>query len=145
MHRIHWQVLLRLNMKNKHIDTFETIYGVDVVVANKEVTVEDLRELYTYSDGVEIEDTSYEAVTCTCKNKETGRFVILVWYRDMRILKGESPKLRYINAASHEAFHVVNDLMDFSNQEVDPRKSNEFMAYMVGYFTERIYNTWTKK
>ena len=132
-------------MKNKHIDTFETIYGVDVVIANKEVTVEDLRELYTYSDGVELEDCKFEAVTSTCKNKETGRFVILVWYREMRLIKGETAKLRYINAAAHEAFHVVNDLMDFSQQEIDTRNGNEFMAYMIGYFTERIYNTWTKK
>lgn len=132
-------------MKNKHIDTFETIYGVDVVIANKLVTVEDLRKLYVYSDGAELEDYNYEAVTCTCKNKETGRFVILVWYRDMRLIKGESARMRYINAAAHEAFHVVNDLMDFSSEKIDPKNSNEFMAYMTGYFTERIYNTWTKK
>lgn len=133
-------------MKNKHIDTFETVYGVDVVVANKAVTVEDLRELYTYSDGYELEDnTTYEAVTCTCKNKETNRYVILVWYRSMILLKGENVKMRYINAAAHEAFHVVNDLMDFSNEKIDPKKGNEFMAYMIGYFAERIYNTWTKK
>ena len=132
-------------MKNKHIDTFETVYGVDVVVANKAVTIEDLRELYTYSNGDELEDTTYEAVTCTCKNKETNRYAILVWYKYRGPLKGENVKMRYINTAAHEAFHVVNDLMDFSNEEIDPKKGNEFMAYMIGYFTERIYNTWTKK
>lgn len=132
-------------MKNKHIDTFETIYGVNVVIANAAVTVEDLREKYTYSDGVEIEDTDFEAVTVTCKERDTGRYVILVWYRSMRLLKGEKRQLRYINAAAHEAMHVVMYLQDFSQQKVDPRDSNEYLAYMAGYFAERIYDTWTKK
>lgn len=132
-------------MKNKHIQTFETIYNVDVVIANNAVTLEDLKEIYTYSDGVEIDDNSCEAVTCTCTNRHTGKYVILVWDRKAIFTKGENKTLHIINTAAHEALHVVMDLQDFSHQEVDPKDSNEYLAYMVGYFTERIYNIWTKK
>lgn len=132
-------------MKNKYIDTIETVYGVDIVIANKNVTVEDLKELYTYSDGEELEDTTYEAITCTCKNRKTNRYAILVWYRSMKLCKGETVSTHYINTAAHEAFHVVNDLINFSEDKIDSKNSNEFIAYMIGYYTERIYKTWTKK
>ena len=134
-------------MKNKHIDTYQTIYDVDIVIANQYVTLEDLREFLTYSDGEELEEepSHYEAYTSTCKYKKTGQYCILVKHNKTILNKGEKMLFRMINCAAHEATHVVIDLQDFSNQKIDTKSSCEYLAYFMGWVTQRIYDTWTKK
>ena len=50
------------NKKKARIDTYNTIYDMDVVVANELVTLKKLRELFEYTDGKELEElyTNYQ-------------------------------------------------------------------------------------
>lgn len=134
-------------MKNKHIDTYPTIYGVDIVIANKYTTIQDLKDIICYSDGEELDNSweDYEAYTSTCKYKETGRYCILVKHNNTIPYKGEKLRDRLINCAAHEALHVVIYLQNFSNQKIDVKDDCEYLAYFVGWATEHIYDTWTKK
>lgn len=131
----------------KHIDTYSTVYGVDVVVANKWVELKDLQKLYTYSDDKELGDEINDclASTATCRNRKTGRYVILVKYNSSTDVVGVDKKLDMINTASHEAFHVLMYLLDFANQDINHGSNVETQAYYMGWLTEIIYNTWTKK
>lgn len=131
----------------KHIDTYSTVYGVDIVIANKAVTLKDLQKLYTYSDNVELDQDIMTdiASTSTCRNRKTNRYCILVKFNSNSIIKGQDKKLFLINTVSHEALHVAMDLYSFSGDKVNPRDSNEHLAYLVGWITEIIYKTFTKK
>lgn len=131
----------------KHIDTYNTIYNIDLVVANKDVTLKDLQKKYTYSDGVELTEdvTSEIASTSYCKNRITGKYTILVKYNRDSKVKGINKKLDLINTAAHEATHVVMAIYSFINEKVFPDDSNEILANTVGWSTECIYKTWTKK
>ena len=134
-------------MKNKHIDTYPTIYDVDIVIANKYVTLDDLKEFLTYSNGdeLDVESDSWEAYTAICKHKHTGRYCILVKHNKTLLCKGEKLQDRLINCSAHEATHVMIDLQDYANQKIDVKDSCEYLAYFVGWVTQRIYATWTKK
>lgn len=134
-------------MNKKHIETFETIYGVDIIVANKYVTLDELRDIMTYADGYELEEepSEYEAYTSTCKYKSTGRYCILVRHIKTTPFKDEKMRNRLINCAAHEALHVMINLQAYSNQKIDVKDSCEYLAYFMGWMTERIYDTWTKK
>lgn len=134
-------------MKNnkKYIDTYSTIYGVDLVVANKNVTLKDLQNKYTYSDDRELDDIDCIASTSYCKNKNTNRYTILVRYNHDSKVKGIDKRLDFINTCSHEATHVVMAIYHYINEKIFPEDSNELLANLVGWATECIYKTWTKK
>lgn len=131
----------------KHIDTYSTMYDLDIVVANEHVTLKDLQKTYTYSDGVEIDNEVFEGWACTskCRNKLTGRYLVLVKYNKMCDIKGIDKTLWLVNTAAHEAFHTARDIYEFIGQSLDERDGNEPLAYFIGWITENIYNTWTKK
>ena len=133
--------------KKKYIDTYKTIYNVYLVVANEAVTLQDLKKKYTYYDGVEIDDAFSDgiATTAKCIDKETNRAVILVKYNHKSKIKGVNNKLDLINTAAHEATHFAMDLYSYIGEDIDPRMANENLTYNVGWATECIYNTWTKK
>lgn len=132
----------------KHIDTYSTIYNIDIVVANKQVTWKELKKRYTYSDGRELiddkEDTAI-ASTSYCKDINTGKYIILVKYNKDSEVKGVNKRLDLINTVSHEATHVVMAIYDFIGEKVYPADSNELLANTIGWVAECIYNTWTKK
>ena len=134
-------------MKNKHIDTYSTIYDVDIVIANQYVTIDELKEILTYSNDEELdtEPDRYEAYTSTCKYKDSGRFCILIKHNKTILCKGEKMRDRLINCAAHEATHAMIYLQDFSNQPINIKDSCEYLAYFMGWITQRIYDTWTKK
>ena len=135
-----------MTKKKKHIDIYETPYGVHIVIANEAVTLEDLRKKYKYCDDEELDDyfTQFIATTAKCIDKATGRHVILVKYNSSTSIKGVDKKLDLINTVSHEALHVALDIYAYIGQDVDVN-NNEALAYFVGWISERIYKTWTKK
>lgn len=138
-----------MNKKKKYIDIYDTIYGVDIVIVNAAVTLEDLRKKYMYSDDVELDDevVSGLACTCSCKEKATGKYIILTKFNHCTSVKGINKNLDILNTAAHEATHIVLDIYSFAGQVIDNSKSGstEHMAYFVGWVTERIYKNWTKK
>lgn len=133
-------------MKKSIIDTYTTIYYVDIVVANEAVTLEELKDLYVFSDGVEIDDTVTKQLctTSTCRRKEDGKDVILIKYNRDCDIKGINKKLDLINTVCHEAGHAVLDIYDHMNQNIC-NCSPEPFCYLLGYVGECIYNTLTKK
>ena len=135
--------------KKKYIDVYSTIYEVDIVVANEAVTLKDLKERYTYSDGIELDDALIDGIacTCTCQDKTTGRCVVLTKFNHYSTVKGVNKNLDLLNTAAHEATHIVLDIYSFIDQPVNNTGSGsmEHMAYFVGWVTEKVYETWTKK
>ena len=135
-------------MNNKdYIDIYNTIYGVDIIIANKHVTLEQLKVDYEYSDRVELDEgvTDCLASTSTCRNKNTGRYCILIKFNKHSSVVGTNKNLDLINTAAHEALHAALRLFQYAEQRVECDGSNEYFAYLVGWLTEKIYDTWTRK
>lgn len=127
------------------IDTYTSIYPVDLVVANKYVTLEELKELYVYSDDLELDEevTNCDASTCTVKRKSDNKFCLLVKYNHPAKHITDK-KLDFINTCSHEATHVALDIYEFIHQQVCNCSSEPF-CYLQGWATECIYKTLSKK
>jgi hypothetical protein len=128
------------------IDTYSTIYFVDVAVANKYVTLEELKELYTYADGVELDEAILECqcTTTACIRKSDNKSVVLIKYNHDSIIKGVDNKVDFINTICHEAGHVVLDIYDHMGQKICNCSSEPF-CYLLGYIAECAYKTLTKK
>lgn len=133
-------------MKNSIIDTYTTIYFVDIVVANKYTTLEELRELYTYSDGALLDDSiiTPDCSCLTCKRISDNKDVILIKYNRDSSIKGIDKTIDLINTVCHEAGHATLDIYAHMGQDVCNCSSEPF-CYLLGYIAECIYKTLTKK
>lgn len=133
-------------MKKSIIDTYTTIYFIDIVVANKYATLEELKELYTYSDGIELDEfvIKHDGTTCTCTRKSDNKSVILIKYNDTSKVKNVDKASALINTISHEATHAALDIYENIGQDVCFCSSEPF-CYLQGYIAECIYKTLTKK
>ncbi len=136
-------------MKNKKkaiIDTYETLYGVDIVVANRQVSLDKLRKLYTYGDGVMLDDFIAEglATTAVVKRISDNKTCILIKDNKDTDVKSVDKKLDYINTIAHESLHAVLDIYDIIDQKICTC-SPEPMCYLIGYIAECVYKTLTKK
>ena len=120
--------------KKSIIDTYETIYYTDIVVANKYTTLEELKELFVYSDGVELDTciTDGSCTTSTVKRKSDNKFCILIKYNHESRIKGINKTLDLINTVSHEAGHAVLDIYESISQNVC-NCSPEPFCYLLGY------------
>ena len=132
--------------KKKHIDIYKTPYDVHIVIANEAVTLEDLRKKYKYCNDNELSDrlTQSAASTARCTDKVTGRDVVLVKYNRPSRFKDADKKSDFINTISHEALHAALSVYAYIGQDVDVN-NDESLAYFVGWISECIYKTWTKK
>ena len=128
------------------IDTYTTIYYVDIVVANRYATLKELKELYTYCDGVELDEQILNCIctTSTCIRKSDNKSVILIKYNKDSEIKGLDKKVELINTICHEAGHAVLDIYEHMRQNVC-NCSSELFCYLLGYIGECIYKTLTKK
>jgi hypothetical protein len=135
-------------MKNSKavINTYPTIYLVDLAVANKHVTIKQLRELYSEPNGEELEDVTNigECVTMMVRNKKTNNLVSLVKYCCDHNVKGTDKNTYLVKLCSHEASHVVLDIYNQIHSEVNLMDQEPF-AYFLGWVTERIYETLRKQ
>lgn len=133
-------------MKKSIIDTYTTIYFVDIVVANKYTTLDQLRELYTYSDSTALDDGIMQG-TCTsstCIRKSDNKDILLIKYNSDNKIKGINKTLDLVNTVCHEAGHAVLDIYEHMNQKVC-NCSPEPFCYLLGYVAECAYKTLTKK
>lgn len=133
-------------MKKSIIDTYTTIYYVDIVIANESVTLEELKELYVYSDGIELDEaiTSGICTTSTCKRKSDNKDVALIKYNRDCDIKGIDKKVDIINTVCHEAGHAALDIYEHMNQKICNCSSEPF-CYLLGYIAECMYKTLNKK
>lgn len=85
------------------------------------------------------------AYTAIGYNKKTNRPIILVRHvRDSNVTTADK-KVDLINTCAHEALHVCMEIYTKIGEKVFVQDSNELFAYLIGWVTECIYKTWTKK
>lgn len=131
--------------KKSIIDVYQTIYNVDIVVANKYTTIKQINRLYETVEHKDFEgDDTALAFTQSGYNKSTNKAIILVKYCSDTIVKNIDKKLDLINTAAHEAVHVCMRIYSKIEEEVYKDDRNELLAYLLGWVTECIYTTWTK-
>lgn len=130
------------------IDTYTNVYPVDLVVANKYTTLEELRELYDRGEGQELDDkivdSTANATTVYVRRKKDGKACILVKHHDDECPKNVDKKLNRICIISHEATHVALDIYDYIEQNIC-NCSPEPFCYLQEWAFECIYKTLSKK
>lgn len=131
----------------KHIDTYSTIYNVDIAVANKEVTFKDLQKKYKYPDDSELVENDDNPIAYAERlvDKNTGHAVILIKYCRDNDVKGVDKRADFINTIAHEATHAAMYIYSKIGEKVFVDDSNELLSYLIGWISECIYKTWTKK
>lgn len=131
--------------KKSRIDTYETIYYVDLVVANQYTTLEELKKLYIYSDETELDEQIMDttASTSTIRRRSDGKDCILVKYNGYAGLKCVDKKTDLYNTIAHEAGHVCMDIYDHMRQNICPCSQEPF-CYLLGWVTQCIYKTLKK-
>lgn len=142
---------MKQDNKKSRIDYYETPYEVYLAIANKYTTFEELQEIFTYSDGAELDDSflhdpdgrPYQGVTVSVKRKRDNRQFILVKYITETSVKVDK-LLDMINLADHEACHVILDLYKIIGAEVD-LDNQEHFAYEKSYITTLILKNWLNK
>ena len=132
--------------KKAIIDTYETLYDIDIVVANRQVSLDKLRKLYTYGDGVMLDDFIADGLSTTAvvKRISDNKTCILIKDNKDTDVKSIDKKLDHINTIAHESLHAVLDIYDIINQKICTC-SSEPMCYLIGYIAECVYKTLTKK
>ena len=138
-----------LNKKSKTkkksiIDVYPTIYMVDIVVANKYATIEQINKRYKTLDDKEFEDSNSICFTQPGYDRKTNQAVVIVKYCNDNDIVGVDKKLDLINTCGHEALHVCMNIYSKIGEDVYKNDSNELFAYLVGWVTECIYKTLTK-
>ena len=134
------------------IDIYETPYEVYIAVANKYTTLEELQEMFTFTDGAELDDTLikdkhdnyYQAVTFSAKRRSDGRHFVIVKYIKATSVKVDDKLLDLINLADHEACHVILDLYKTIGHTIDMDDQEQF-AYEKSYITTLILKNWMNK
>lgn len=129
------------------IDTYNTIYSVDIVVANKYTTVEKLNKLYSYYNGNKLDDDIKDGVCSVCRCKrlsDNHPIILIVWNSDLPSYKVDNKKAYMINTMAHEAVHAALDTWGYM-QEFVSKDNQEPFAYYVGWIAECIYKTIIKK
>lgn len=131
--------------KKSRIDTYETIYYVDLVVANEYTTLEELKKLYIYSDGVELDGQIMENVACTATiiRKSDSKDCVLVKFNGYKGVKCVNKNTDIHNTIAHEAGHVCMDIYDHMHQSICPCSQEPF-CYLLGWVTQCIYKTLKK-
>lgn len=132
--------------KKAIIDTYETLYGVDIVVANRHVTLEKLQKLYVYTDGVVLDDCIVDAMATTCMVKRISDNKTCILIKDNRDsnVKGVDKKVDQINTIAHEALHAIFDIYEHFMDQKLCACSQEPACYLIGYVAECVYKTLNK-
>lgn len=132
--------------KRAIIDTYETLYQVDIVVANRNVKLEDLKKKYIYSNGDELDSyiTDALATSAIVRRKSDSKTCILIKDNKDTTVKGVDKKVDHINTIAHEALHATLYIYDIMDQKVCSC-SSEPMCYLIGFIAECIYKTLSKK
>ena len=132
--------------KKAIIDTYETLYDIDIVVANRQVSLDKLRKLYTYGDGVMLDDFIADGLSTTAvvKRISDNKTCILIKDNKDTDVKSIDKKLDHINTIAHESLHAVLDIYNIIDQKICTC-SQEPMCYLIGYIAECVYKTLTKK
>lgn len=134
--------------KKARIDTYETTYDIDFVVANKESKLSELRKLFEEVDGSELDPDfeKWNACSAIVTRKKDKAKVVLIKINNLGdgYTSSGDELLDTIDICSHEAVHTAIDIYNMSGSEIDV-KNQEVFAYFVAYITERIAKTLLNK
>lgn len=133
----------------KNIDIYETIYGVDIAVCNKNCTDKDIINNFLTSNDKEITEEylsaspTLNAYSFRAINKHNRHTTFIV-----RILKvfGNNKLEKdtdLINTIAHEAMHIVLDTFDKISEVVSVEVQEPY-AYYIGWICECIYKSYKK-
>jgi hypothetical protein len=127
--------------KVSRIESYDTIYGVVLIVANQYATIEEIREIVEYLDGSEMDDGVMDncANVTICKRKSDGKDCVFVKY-NCDCGYASNKKVDFINTVSHEAGHVALRIYEHMDQNVCFCSSEPF-CYLLGWAAECIYKT----
>lgn len=118
---------------------YNETYDIDLIVANKYATLEQLKKKYTYFDGVILDDavTNGSACAAKCRDIKTNKYCILVKFN--KDFKDESINW-FINTITHESVHVSLYIYELIEQQVC-FDSSEPLCYLTGWISECMYKT----
>ena len=133
----------------KNIDIYETIYGVDIAVCNKNCADKDIINNFLTSNDKEITEEylsaspTLNAYSFRAINKHNRHTTFVV-----RILKvfGNNKLEKdtdLINTIAHEAMHIVLDTFDKISEVVSVEVQEPY-AYYIGWICECIYKSYKK-
>lgn len=136
---------MKTNKNKSRVDIYTTMYNVDLIVANRHTTLEQLQQDYCYSDGVELDSNILDGCsTCsTVKNKKTDRFCILIKDNHSLREKGIDKFLDLIDSIAHEAMHALIDIYESINAKVtfdNPEPTCYFMGYICKCTAKTLFN-----
>jgi hypothetical protein len=122
---------------------YETLYDVDIVVADDKVTLEQLNKQFKYSDGDDLSDDILGggATTTPVIDRATGKCCSLIKFNDFGNKTKQEKALTIVEYITHESMHSALDIFAHIGENVDPFKSNEPLAYLVGYIAKCAYKT----
>lgn len=141
--------MLNSNSKTKkksRIDEYYSdIYDIYLVVANENVTLEQLRKRYIHPNGEELSEQLLDgsAITSTAVDKKTNASVLIVKYNRHPCNKKLNKKTTLVNICSHEGTHVALDIYEMLGQNVCFCTPEPF-CYLQAWAAECIYKTLTK-
>lgn len=136
---------MKTKKDKSRIDVYETMYNIDLIVANRYTKIEQLQQDYYYSDGVELDDNIFDGCsTCsTVKNKKTNRFCVLIKDNHTIREKGIDKFLDLIDSITHEAMHALIDIYEACNAQVkfdNPEPTCYFMGYICKCTAKTLFN-----
>lgn len=125
---------------------YETLYDVDIVVADDKVTLEQLNKQFKFADGNDLPTDILDgyATTSTVNDRVTGRNCSLIKFNDFGNKTKQEKALITADCIAHESMHSALDIFAHIGEGVDPSKSNEPLAYLVGYIAKCVYKTLNK-
>lgn len=131
--------------KKARIDTYNTIYDIDIVVANKNVKLDQLRKLFCYTDGEDLDDEAWGGwYFCTgiVKRRSDDATVVLIHNGSDKheFASSGDELLDLTDVCAHEAVHAAMDVYNVVSAKIDT-DNQECFAYFVGYIAERIMRT----
>ena len=136
---------MKTNKRKNIVDTYNTIYSVDIVVA-KNADYKYLNKYYMYTDGCDLESSINDgvaSVTLCTRRSDNKNVIIITWNSDTPRYKIDNKKAYMINTMAHEATHAAVDTWYILDENVDIRHQEPF-AYFVGWVAECIYRTISK-
>lgn len=142
-------------MKKKikpHMDVYDTMYPLILVVANEAVSLKEINKYYMWSDGCDVTEKELDDGCCATtlrlvRRSDMSRVAFVKFNRHERNLKNKQEETNsFWRLAVHEAGHVV--LMTYHVIQDDIAKDaqhQEPFCYYLDWVSTHIYETISKK